>query len=91
MSANFTSLHAFFAGAVMICAWAISLFFFRFWRRNGDRLFLCFSGAFLLLAFERFDIFLPGPHVHTGFYLIRLAAFMLILLGILDKNRPKNL
>jgi hypothetical protein len=78
---------AMMAGAIMVAAWAILVFFLRFWRKTGDRLFLFFAAAFLLLGIERIIILvLASDHQAFG-YLIRLFAFLLILFAILDKNR----
>ncbi len=78
---------SFLGGAIVIAAWAISLFFFRFGKSTQDRLFGFFGLAFILLGLERVcREFVPGilqPYV----YLIRLAAFLLILFAIWDKNQ----
>ncbi len=80
---------AFVSGAVMMGCLAIATFFWRTWRRTNDRLFGWFAVSFLLLAVERFLIVathaqeLSTPWV----YLIRLAAFALIALAIIEKNR----
>lgn len=44
------------AGAIMVSAWAIAVFFLRFWRKSSDRLFAFFAAAFLLLGIERVTI-----------------------------------
>ena len=43
----------FLSGAISMGFLVISLFFLRFWKRSGDRLFIFFSLAFLLLLVER--------------------------------------
>jgi hypothetical protein len=65
-----------------------ALFFLKFWRRNGDGLFLAFAAAFALLA-----IAAPLPSLlgipserQSVIYLLRLAAFLLIIWAILRKN-----
>jgi hypothetical protein len=67
------------------------LFFLRFWRQTHDRLFLIFSVSFWMLGIQRLLLGAaePAPESRTGFYLIRLAAFLLILSAIVDKNRAK--
>lgn len=69
---------------------AIALFFLRFHRRTRDRLFVWFALAFALLAGERVA---GGIAVATGWtestlwvYLLRLFAFVVILIAIMDKN-----
>jgi len=84
-----TTLFSFFSGAFVAAAAAVALFFFRFWQRSRERLFAALSWAFALLALERAVLaFVPieseGRH---WIYLARLVAFMLIIFGILDKNR----
>ena len=82
-------LHHFLLGGVVVGCAVAGLFFLRFWRRTGDRLFLIFGVAFwtlgvnwLVLAFTRAD------EARTWLYVLRLLAFVLILWGIWDKNRP---
>jgi hypothetical protein len=66
-----------------------SLYFLKFWRKLSDRFFLFFALAFLTLAAQRFTLALaPWENEHdTGIYALRLAAFLLFLFAILDKNR----
>ena len=79
----------FLSGAICMAAFAIALFFFRFWRRTNDRFFLVFSGAFLLLMVERVILVAIGSsHEFAAYvYLVRLLAFALIIAAIVDKNR----
>lgn len=76
------------AGAIAACSALIGLFFLRYWRRSGERLFLWFAIAFWILSANRAAIeFARGMETESHFYWVRLAAFVLILIGILDKNR----
>ena len=75
------------AGAIMMSAWAIFVFFLRFWRRTRDRLFAFFAAAFLLLGVERVAMAASASEFHPFCYLIRLCAFLLIVIAILEKNR----
>ena len=80
-------LNAMFAGGIMVSAWAISVFFMRFWRKTGDRLFVLFAIAFFLMGVERVVIVsLPAKHQFAA-YSIRLCAFLLIILAGWQKNR----
>ena len=66
-----------------------ALFFLRFRTRTGDRLFSFFAAAFLLLATQRLALTLArewGENV-VWLYGLRLLAFVLILVAIVDKNR----
>ena len=83
---------SFLSGAVMLGCAAIALFFLRSWRRTGDRLFGFFALAFGLLAVERWVLaLLSAAHeLRYSVYTIRLAAFVVILIAIVDKNRSGN-
>ncbi len=83
---------AFVLGAlVMSCAIA-GIFFIRFWRRTHDRLFAIFAAAFWLLGLNWLLIFVFASDEtrSTLCYVLRLVAFLLILLGIIDKNRSRS-
>lgn len=66
-----------------------ALFFLKFWRRSGDTLFAIFAAAFLLLALGQALLALSDVPVEerSWIYLVRLAAFVLIIGGIVHKNR----
>lgn len=77
------------SGAIVMGYAVAGLFFLRFWRETRDRLFLIFAGAFWILGLQRLTLAIVR-HIaedHTGLYLIRLFAFLLILGAIVDKNR----
>ncbi len=79
-------MNDFLRGAVVMASLSIGLFFFRYWRRTRDRLFFMFGGAFWLLALNWALASLGGslaPHA----YLFRFAAFVVIAVAVLDKNR----
>jgi Family of unknown function (DUF5985) len=61
----------------------------RFWRTTRDRLFLFFAGAFATLALNRVSLALVDPALELQHYvyLVRLFAFLLLIVGIVDKNR----
>lgn len=78
------------SGAVMVAAWVAGLFFFKFWSRTKERLFLWFGISFVAMGFERLLIGFLHNTRHEDFaflYLIRLLAFSVIVLAILDTNR----
>jgi hypothetical protein len=82
----------FMMGAMAMASWAAGLFFLRFWRDTHDRLFLIFAVAFWLLGATRIALAMmtTTAEEHQHIYLIRLAAFVLILVAIIDKNRPRR-
>jgi hypothetical protein len=65
-----------------------ALFFLRFWRRTRDGLFGAFAAAFVLLAIAQPIPMLTGvpDESQAPIYLLRLAAFLLIIWAILRKN-----
>ena len=77
------------SGALLMGYSVVALFFLRFWVTSRDRLFAMFSFAFLLLAFQRLAITVTRGAMEdqTIFYLLRLAAFVVIIVAIIDKNR----
>jgi hypothetical protein len=79
-------------GALVMASFVVGLFFFRFWRDTRDRLFVWFGLAFWVLAGNWLGLGLTAAaeETRTYFYLLRLVAFTLILLGIVDKNRTAS-
>jgi hypothetical protein len=76
-------------GALAMSAFVASLFFFRFWRISRDRLFLFFCVAFLMLALNWLGLALVESVTESRHkvLLLRLAAFVSIIIGVVDKNR----
>jgi hypothetical protein len=76
-------------GAIALASAVASLFFLRFWRDSRDRLFLFFCLAFVALTVNW--LALAGsprlPETDGSAFLPRLVAFLLIIAGIIDKNR----
>jgi hypothetical protein len=68
---------------------AAGLFFFRFWRESRDRLFAFYGAAFWVLAVSWVLLALINPSDETRpyVYAIRLVAFLLMIVGMVDKNR----
>lgn len=82
--------YQFMSGAAMLGAWVGGSFFFKFWSKTRDRLFYWFGVAFWLLGVERVILAVlvdPSSEDHSLVYLLRLAAFTLLLWAIADKNR----
>lgn len=79
------------SGAIVMGYAVAGLFFLRFWRETGDRLFAIFCAAFWLLGLQRIALAaLPlAPAEATPLYVVRLLAFVLILWAIIDKNRAR--
>jgi hypothetical protein len=79
----------FIMGAIAMASCIVAMFFARFWRRTHDRLFAFFATAFLLLGVTRLGLVLSddSSEASSSWYWVRLAAFLVILFAIVDKNR----
>jgi hypothetical protein len=78
----------FFSGMIAMGFAVCAVFFLRFWRRTKDTFFLVFSIAFLLLALNQALTSLLGLPLEerSWLYLLRLAAFLIIIAAIVRKN-----
>lgn len=87
-----TLLIYFLSGAVTLGFFVGGLFFLRFWRRTGDKLFLAFSLAFGLLGVAQVVIAMTNVYFEdrSAAYLVRLAAFAIIIVAIGRKNRKAS-
>ncbi|HYF28700.1 MAG TPA: DUF5985 family protein [Baekduia sp.] len=76
-------------GGAVVAAAAIALFFWRFHRQTGDRFFALFATAFAIFAVNRGVLLAldDDSEARTLVYLVRAAAFGLIIVAIVDKNR----
>ena len=84
-----TTVAALIAGALAAGYVVAGLFVAKFWSRTGDRLVAIFAAAFWLLAIQRIATVLSDRWLEdaTPLYALRLVAFLLILIAIIDKNR----
>lgn len=89
MSGDGTLLTDFLSGAITTGFFVAGLFFLRFWKRTHDSLFVAFAMAFWLLSLGQALLSFSGIPVEerSWLYLLRLAAFLLILGSIGMKNR----
>lgn len=83
------TLFDFLSGAIAFGFLTAGLFFLSFWRRTNDGLFLAFAIAFTLLGVGQAIQALANilQEEMSYIFLIRLAAFTLILVAIVRKNR----
>jgi hypothetical protein len=78
-------------GMIAMASWVAGLFFLRFWRDTRDRLFFIFAIAFWLLGGTRIALAMTTERAeHEYLYWVRLLAFVLILIAIVDKNWPRK-
>ena len=82
------ALLGFFGGALTLGFLVTAGFFLKFWSRTRDPLFRTFALAFVLLAANQAApvIFGIPREDQAPVYLLRLAAFGLIIWAILRKN-----
>ena len=82
----------FIAGAIVMGFAVAALMFLKFWRRTREGLFLAFAGSFLLLAVTQALLTLSGipTEERSWLYLLRLAAFLLILGALWSQNRGRK-
>ena len=80
--------YQFMLGAVVACCAVAGLLLLRFYKRTGDRLLAIFAIAFWVLGANWLMLaFASRDESRTWLYVVRLLAFLLILYGIIDKNR----
>lgn len=83
-------MREFVAGLLTMGYLVAAFYFLRFWRRSGERLFVFFALAFAMLAGQRLALTLFTAVDSNWFYGTRLLAFLLLLAGIIEKNRQAN-
>jgi hypothetical protein len=78
----------FIAGALAAGFAVAALFFLRFWVRTRDLLFAAFAVAFLLMAANQAVAGLAQTSrgEDPRAYLLRLAAFVVIIVAVIAKN-----
>jgi hypothetical protein len=90
------TLYNFLLGVLVTCGLAIGLFFVRFWRSSGERLFLWFAVGFVLLGASWAAVAAQPAGRQTyaeawwQVYLLRLAAYVVIIWGVVEKNRGRR-
>lgn len=78
------------SGAIAASSLIAGLFFFRFWYRSRDRFFLYFALSFWIEAGNRtlLGLLATASELEPFYYGVRVIAYGLILVAILQKNRP---
>jgi zinc transporter ZupT len=79
-------------GAISMASLTIALFFLRFWRNTGDRFFLYFALSFFIEGLHRVysAVLNEAGEDSPLHYLIRVAAYGLIVWAIVEKNLPRK-
>ena len=78
----------FLQGGTMMAAFGVSVFFLRYWRDTGDRLFAAFAGAFALFGVSRIALHSieADSETRVWVYFLRALAFLTIVAAVVDKN-----
>ena len=81
-------MSAFLEGATMLGSFAVAVFFLRYWRDTGDRLFAVLCAAFTLYGANRIALFVleETSEARVWPYALRAASFLMIMVAVLDKN-----
>jgi hypothetical protein len=78
-------------GVLAMASLIAAIFFLRYWRATRERLFAFFGLAFVGLAANWTVLALVDHPVDEArqahAYIIRLVAFVILIIGIIDKNR----
>lgn len=78
-------------GVLAMASGTAALFFLRFWRESRERLFAFFALAFAGLMANWIGLAVinhPTDEAQQEYaYVVRLVAFVILIIGIIDKNR----
>lgn len=79
---------AFLVGVIATASVTCGVFFLKFWRETRDSFFLAFAVSFIIEGLNRVTtLFLAQPNEGSPLiYMVRLLAFLLILVAIVRKN-----
>ncbi|MGH8287552.1 MAG: DUF5985 family protein [Steroidobacteraceae bacterium] len=84
-------MRIFMWGVLAMSSVTAALFFLRFWRESRERLFAFFALAFALLSANWIGLAIinhPTDEMRQEYgYVVRLVAFVILVIGIFDKNR----
>ena len=85
-------LEGYLLGIIAATSIFAGIFFLRYWRDTRDPLFLAFALAFLIEGVNRsFRIFFAHPNEASPWvFVVRAFAFLIILAGIVNKNRRSS-
>jgi hypothetical protein len=86
---DLAALKSLVLGGIAAGSLTAGLFFLRFWRTTGDRLFLFFAVALGVEALVRITLGLSvmSQESEPLIYILRLLSYGLIIAAIVDKNR----
>jgi hypothetical protein len=79
----------FLVGSLALASAMAALFFWHYWKQSQDRLFVLFAAAFAAMTINWIGVAMIDPSREGQHYIygVRLLAFLLIIVAIIDKNR----
>jgi hypothetical protein len=86
-------MEQFLSGAVVMGFAIAGLLFLSYWRRTREKLFLTFAASFFLLSANYVWLAVTQIPVEerSPLFLVRLLAFSLIIVAIIQSNRAEKL
>lgn len=89
---NHAEFLRFLNGALSAASILAGLFFLRYWKLSRERLFAFLWLAFWLMALNWIALAVIdwGPETRHRAYILRLLAFCLIIIGVIEKNRRER-
>ena len=83
-------MEQFLSGAIVMGFAVASVLFLSYWRRTRRALFLAFAASFLLLSLNYAWLAITNIPVEerSPLFLVRLLAFAMIIVAIIQSNRP---
>lgn len=84
-------MREFLWGALAMASFIAGVHFARFYARARERLFIALAATFWIMSLNWALLAVLGPADETRHYvmLVRLMAFVVLIVGILDKNRRR--
>lgn len=82
-------MRPFIWGMLAMASTTVAMFFLRYWNETRDRLFGYFALAFAVMAVHWVNHVGLSADSEVGeyrVYVIRLIAFIIIIVGVIDKN-----
>jgi hypothetical protein len=78
-------------GALTVLCFVAGLFFLKYWRQSRESLFVALACSFWLLGLNWLALAILDVQDETRHYLyvLRLVAFLLLIVGIAGPNRRK--
>jgi hypothetical protein len=89
---NQVMLQGFLLGIIVTASLTAAVFFLKFWHQTRDPLFASFAAAFAIEGLNRVGfLFVAQPNEGGAvIYVVRLFAFVIIVLAIIRKNHAST-